>query len=121
MSWRQSRPLPALRQRRTGLARGYIAIDPSLWWDKEALARAAPALLSQQKPGVRTLFMAIADSGLAMRLGQAQLAAAIKAAALPDLAFTYVQMFDERHGTIYHRAALDALRLAFANPPEASR
>lgn len=100
---------------------GYIAIDPSLWWDKEALARAAPALLSQQKPGAHTLFMAIADSGLAMRLGQAQLAAAIKAAALPDLAFNYVQMFDERHGTIYHRAALDALRLVFANPPEASR
>lgn len=100
---------------------GYIAIDPSLWWDKEALARAAPALLAQQKPGAHTLFMAIADSGLAMRLGQAQLAAAVKAAALPDLAFTYVQMFDERHGTIYHRAALDALRLVFANPPEASR
>ena len=100
---------------------GYIAIDPSLWWDKEALARAAPALLAQQTPGAHALFMAIADSGPAMRLGQAQLAAAVKAAALPDLAFTYVQMFDERHGTIYHRAALNALRLVFANPLEASR
>lgn len=99
---------------------GYIAIDPSIWWDKEALAKQAPELLKHQTGGKRSLFMAIADSGLAMRIGQAQLSAAIKAANVPDLTFTYVQMLDERHNTIYHRAALDALRLVFANPPEAT-
>lgn len=100
---------------------GYIAVDPSLWWDREALARQAPELLKHQRGGKRSLFMAIAENGLAMRLGQAQLAAAIKAAAVPDLAFTYVQMLDEHHSTIYHRAALEALRLVFANPPETPR
>jgi predicted alpha/beta superfamily hydrolase len=98
---------------------GYIAIDPSLWWDKEALSRAAPDLLARQPAEGRTLFMAIADAGLQMRAGQAMMAAAVKAVAPDGLTFTYVQMLDEQHGTIYHRAALDALRVVFANPPEA--
>lgn len=100
---------------------GYIAIDPSLWWDQEALSRQAPELLARQTTGQRSLFLAIADSGLDMRLGQAMMAAAIKAAAPVGLIFTYAQMLDEQHGTIYHRAALDALRLVFANPPADSR
>ena len=98
---------------------GYIAIDPSLWWDKEALSRAAPDLLARQPAEGRTLFMAIADAGLQMRVGQAMMAAAVKAVAPDGLTFAYVQMLDEQHGTIYHRAALDALRVVFANPPEA--
>ncbi len=100
---------------------GYIAIDPSLWWDKEALSRAAPGLLAGQAAGARTLFMAIAESGLEMRVGQAMMSAAIKAASPAGLTFEYVQMLDEQHGTIYHRAALEALRMVFANPPEATR
>jgi predicted alpha/beta superfamily hydrolase len=100
---------------------GYIAIDPSLWWDEEALSRQAPELLSHQTAGQRSLFLAIADSGLDMRVGQAMMAAAIKATAPVGLTFTYTQMLDEQHGTIYHRAALDALRLVFANPPANSR
>lgn len=100
---------------------GYIAIDPSLWWDKEALSRQAKDLLAHQAAGTRSLFMAIADSGLQMRVGQGLMAATIKAAAPVGLTFTYRQMLDEQHGTIYHRAALDALRLVFANPPEAAR
>ena len=100
---------------------GYIAIDPSLWWDKEALSRAAPGLLAGQAAGARTLFMAIAESGLEMRVGQAMMSAAIKAASPAGLTFEYVQMLDEQHGTIYHRAALEALRMVFANPPEVAR
>ncbi len=100
---------------------GYVAIDPSLWWDKEALSREAPAFLARQVAGQRMLFMAIADSGPEMRVGQAQMAAAIKAAVPAGLTFNHVQMLDEQHGTIYHRAALDGLRLVFANPPEAAR
>lgn len=100
---------------------GYAAIDPSLWWDKEALSQAAPALLAKQVGGERAMFMAIADSGLAMRLGQAQMATAIRAAALPGVTFVYEPMLDEQHGTIYHRAALNALRLLFRNPSDAPR
>jgi predicted alpha/beta superfamily hydrolase len=98
---------------------GYAAIDPSLWWDKEALSREAPGLLAKQAGGTHTLLMAIADSGVEMRVGQAQMAAAIKAATLPGVTFVYEPMLDEQHSTIYHRAALNALRLLFRNPPEA--
>ena len=58
---------------------------------------------------------------LVLKLFSREGLAAIKAAAPTGLTFTYGQMLDEQHGTIYHRAALDALRLVFANPPEPAR
>lgn len=101
-----------------GMFEGYIAIDPSLWWDKAALSRAAPALLAQRAEGERSLFMAVAESGPEMRVSHALMANAIRTAAPSRVRFNYVEMRDEQHSTIYHRAALDALRLVFANLPE---
>lgn len=97
---------------------GYVAVDPSLWWDKGALAKEAKALLGAQAFGERTLYMAGANSGPEMRLWHTMMAQAVKTAALPGVGFTYEIMDDETHGTIYHRAALQALRVVFANAPE---
>lgn len=104
--------------RQPGLFDGYVAIDPSMWWDNNALPAEAPVLLAAQSAGKRTLYLAVANGAPAMRLGQAQFAAAVEAAKRDGLAFTYTQLNDEEHRTIYHRAALAALRVVFANPPE---
>lgn len=98
---------------------GYVAIDPSLWWDNNALPGEAAGLLAAKPTGTRTLVMTVASGVPAMRIGQARLAAAVQAAKRDGLMFVYEIMDDETHGTIYHRAALDALRVVFANPPEA--
>ena len=42
----------------------------------------------------------------------------LQAAKREGLTFDYRIMNDEQHATIYHRAALEALRVVFANPPE---
>lgn len=107
--------------RQPDLFDGYVSIDPSLWWDNNALPAEAPALLAAQPAGTRTFFMAVANGVPAMRLGQARFAAALKAANPEGLSFSYVQMNDEEHSTIYHRAALDALRVVFAVPREAGQ
>lgn len=107
--------------RQPDLFDGYVAIDPSLWWDNGALATEARALLAAQPDGERTFYMAVAHGVPAMRLGQTALSQAIKTTAKPGVSFTYEIMDDEEHSTIYHRAALNGLRIVFANPPEAEK
>jgi len=107
--------------RQPALFDGYVAIDPSMWWDNNALPAEARQLLAAQPPDKRAFYLAVANGVPAMRLGQAQFAAAVQAEKPEGLSFTYTQMNDEEHATIYHRAALEALRLLFANPPETAQ
>jgi predicted alpha/beta superfamily hydrolase len=100
------------------LFEGYVAVDPSLWWDHEAVAKEAEGLLAAHSGGERMLFLAVANEGAEMRAGQDALAAAVETVAVPGLTLVYRPMEDERHSTIYHRAALEGLRVVFANPPE---
>lgn len=97
---------------------GYISVDPSLWWDNGALARQAKELVAAQSKSAseRAMYMAVAKGEPAMRLPQAAVAQTLRTAR--GLNFTYEVMDDEQHSTIYHRAALVALRKLFANPPE---
>ncbi len=104
--------------RRPELFDGYVAVDPSLWWDMGALATEARALLAAQAAREREVYLAVAKGEPAMRLGQTIVSQAIKSAALPGVRFTYAVMDDEEHSTIYHRAALDGLRVVFANSAE---
>jgi predicted alpha/beta superfamily hydrolase len=101
--------------RQPDLFDGYIAIDPSLWWDNAALALAARGLLAAQADGEREVYMAVANGVAQMRFGQGVLAQAMNTAKPDGVSFTYEVMDDEEHSTIYHRAALNALRIVFAN------
>lgn len=105
--------------RRPEMFDAYVSIDPSIWWDNNALASEAAALLAAQTPGDREVYLAVARGEPAMRFGQASIAQALKNSAPAGLGFSYRIMDDEEHSTIYHRAALDALREVFANPAEA--
>lgn len=97
-----------------GLFDGYIAISPSLWWDNGSLVQAAPDLLAKQTPGARTLYLSVANEGPAMRVDA--LAAVIKVAPPKDLTFYFAPLPGETHATVYHPAALDALRKLFPKP-----
>ncbi|MDQ0464355.1 putative alpha/beta superfamily hydrolase [Caulobacter ginsengisoli] len=94
---------------------GYIAISPSLWWDNGSLAKAAPDLLAAQPPGTRTLYLSIGNEGPAMRVDD--LAAAVRAKQPAGLTFIFAPLREETHATIYHPAALDALRKLFPLKP----
>lgn len=88
----------------------YIAVSPSLWWDSRSLSREAGALLARHDDAKRTLFLAIADEGGTMQDGMDRLVAALKASAPRGLTWTYEPRPRETHATIYHGAALDAVR-----------
>jgi predicted alpha/beta superfamily hydrolase len=90
----------------------YIAFDPSLWWNGGQLVKEAPRELRTARPAGKVLFLS--NSGepeLAKLTGQ--LAAILEKRPAPGLTWHYVPMPDEQHATIYHPAALRALRLLF--------
>jgi len=90
---------------------GYIAIDPSLWWDKGSLAhdQSFPAL--KLHASQRRLFMAVSSQGSLEEGGL--LAESLRNA----IDLTYVVMPAETHASIYHPAATQAFRVMFAPPP----
>lgn len=90
----------------------YIAFDPSLWWNNEALLKAAPQRLGAAARRRRTLFLASSGEPELARLAGA-FADYLRGSA-PALQWHYVPMPEEGHGTIYHPAALRALRQVFA-------
>ena len=96
--------------RSPGMFDRYVAIDPSLWWDSRALAREAPALLARHDGGRRTLWLTSGDEPGTMQDGMNRLVEALKTRAPAGLEWSYAPRPDETHASIYHPAALDALR-----------
>lgn len=97
----------------------YIAISPSLWWEEQSLAKTAVTALKQRPyPAKRRLFLTIGDEGGTMQGGVDLVVNALKEHAPDDFRWTYQPMHEENHGTIYHPAALAAVRTIFATPPK---
>lgn len=88
----------------------YIAISPSLWWDNESLTALAPGLLRAGDAQKRWLWLTVADE---KGMGVDGFAAALKSSAPRSLDWTYAPRRDETHATIYHGAALAALRALY--------
>ncbi len=101
--------------RQPELFKGYIAISPSLWWDGQSLAKEAQTLLQKQPyPANRRIFLTIGSEGSTMLEGVQMLAKALENHGAKDLKWTYAPMHHEEHGTIFHPAALAAIRVLFA-------
>ena len=90
----------------------YVAIDPSLWWDDGRLADTAADLLAAAPPAARTLYLAASGQPQLGALAHG-LYADLDAARVPGLTVHYAAHPDETHGTVYHPAALRALRVVF--------
>jgi predicted alpha/beta superfamily hydrolase len=89
----------------------YIAVDPSLWWNNEELAKKAEARLTRMKSTKATLFLTSSSDGNNKPV-QA-LADAWTKAAPKTLQLIHEPMPAETHATIFHPAALKAFRTLF--------
>lgn len=90
----------------------YIAVDPSMWWDNGVLARLAPDLLRRADLSGHSLWLATA----APQSATEQLIETLQNDA-PALRLTVSRRPQETHATIYHPAALDALRALYSVSP----
>jgi uncharacterized protein len=107
--------------REPDLFAGYIAVSPMLWWDDQSLVREATSLLGKPFPPSPRLYLTIGDEGGTMRSALNDLVHNLKARGRPDWEITYAPMEHESHGTIFHPAALAAIREFFAIPDSATR
>ncbi len=92
----------------------YIALSPSIWWNKEELVRKAGERL-KARPGLRgTLYLASAGDDVVLE--GARLAEVLRANAPAGLRWQYKPRPDLTHATIYRAVAPQVLRELF--PPE---
>jgi len=106
--------------REPGAFDDYIAISPSLWWNRQALSREAEADLAKGRLAGHRLWLAVANEVALypeMQQGMDRLVAALKAAPPRGLTWSYTPFPGETHATIYHPAAMAALRALYALPP----
>ncbi|MBW3130924.1 alpha/beta hydrolase [Hymenobacter profundi] len=89
----------------------YIAFDPSLWWNKGQLVDQAKAMLQGYSGQAKTVYVA-SSSDDAQIPESRRLPPALKAAKR-TIRWYYEPMPEETHATIYHPAALKALRTVF--------
>lgn len=93
----------------------YIAFDPSLWWNDGGLLRTASEALRVGGNRRRSLYLASSseDRGDLTK----QLADVLRKEAPAAVTWHYEPMPNETHATIYHPAALLALRRLFKPEP----
>lgn len=104
---------------RPELFRDYIAISPSLWWDDQHFARDGGHDLEGRAPGNTRLYLAIANEGGATQAGMTRFSGLLEAAPVGSVTWRYSdRSATETHATIYHAAALDALRWLYAMPEQ---
>jgi predicted alpha/beta superfamily hydrolase len=95
----------------------YIAFDPSLWWNDHALVDSAAARLRAGGSGKHALFLANSREDIDQLTRV--LADTLENYAPANLTWYYQPMLEEKHGTIYHPAALIAFRKVLG-PEQAS-
>lgn len=95
----------------------YIAFDPSLWWnDRQLVASAAGRIAAVRRP--KTLYLASSSDDREGLTGA--FADVLRTHAPESLHWHFTPMPAETHATIYHPAALQALRQLF-KPAAAAR
>lgn len=102
----------------------YIAISPSLWWNGGSLSRTAGDALRSNGFQGRRLWLASADEGTyypEMKQAMDRLLAALASASAGAPSWTFTPFPTETHATIYHPAAMAAIRALYALPPAPKR
>ncbi len=88
---------------------GYIAADPSLWWNDQALVRGAGSQVAWMT-GPKSLYVATSE----MQDGVDALLTMMRIYAPAGVTWKHEPMPDEHHGSLYPTAALHGIRMVFA-------
>jgi predicted alpha/beta superfamily hydrolase len=97
----------------------YIAVSPSLWWNREALSRGAAQALSLGKLRGHRLWLAVGNEPELypeMKHGIDRLVATLQQAGANAPDWSFNPMLAETHATIYHPALMAAFRKLYAMP-----
>lgn len=101
----------------------YLAVSPSLWWDKGAYLDWAAARLSPSGPGREFLFVADSPEAGPFQTYMKAFLEGLRARQAPNLSWTHRYYPDETHGSIAATAYYDGLRFLYPqwDVPEGNR
>ncbi|GAA4361909.1 alpha/beta hydrolase-fold protein [Hymenobacter saemangeumensis] len=88
----------------------YLILSPSLWWNKQALLRQAPALLQQQNKNNIKVYIGVGKEGKMMISDAEGLAQAIKKYRGASAQVVYDYLPNENHATMTHQAIYNAFK-----------
>jgi uncharacterized protein len=92
----------------------YIAVSPSLWWEKQTTLHQAQAFFAAHDELNKTLFFSLGSEGEDMQAGFDGLNKTLTAKAPKDFRWESARFPDENHGSTVLRAHYAALRSIFA-------
>jgi predicted alpha/beta superfamily hydrolase len=92
---------------------GYLAIDPSLWWDGGAIIKLAAGRLGGLALAEKTLFIAGRDGEGLRQMGIVDMDAALKGEAPKGLSWKVAAYPGETHGSIRLKGVYDGLRFFY--------
>ena len=108
--------------REPGLFDDYVAVSPSLWWEKMEYGRRATEFLARHDAAERSLRIYIADEGYWQEEGVLKIVEALETDTPEGLHWGFFDMGNEEtHRSIFHRAAFDAIRMLYGQPDRSYR
>src|SRR5215469_242118 len=99
---------------RPDMFQAYIAVSPSLWWEKQTTLHQAQAFFAAHDELNKTLFFSLGNEGTNMQAGFDGLNKTLTARAPKDFHWESARFPDENHGSTVLRAHYAALRSIFA-------
>lgn len=88
----------------------YVIVDPSLWWNKQALLQSAAAALKEHRAADRKVYLSAAGEPGVMKQTAERLVQLIKDLR-PDITCFYEYLPAETHATSLHISLYNAMRL----------
>ncbi len=99
-----------------GLFDDFILVSPSLWWNHEALLKAAPELIRKNSVAGRKVYLSVGDEHPQMVANARDLAKLLGAAPWPGLEFRFDYLDSENHATAGHISLYRGLEFLFKKP-----
>jgi predicted alpha/beta superfamily hydrolase len=100
---------------RPEMFQAYLAVSPSLWWEKQHTLHQAQAFFATRDELRETLFFSLGNEGSDMQAGFEELKKALTAKAPKDFHWASERFPDENHGSTVLRAHYAGLRSIFAD------
>jgi hypothetical protein len=100
---------------RPEMFQAYIAVSPSLWWEKQSTLHQAQAFFAAHDELDKTLFFSLGNEGEDMQAGFDGLNKTLTAKAPKDFRWQSARFPDENHGSTVLRAHYAALRSIFSD------
>lgn len=99
-----------------GLFDNYILVSPSLWWNRQALLKAAPELLKKNSAAGRKVYLSVGNEHPEMVATAQALAKLLKDCAWPGFGSRFDYLETENHATSGHISLYRGLEYLFKKP-----